>query len=177
MEWMILPLKRYAQFGGRSRRMEFWMWILFIVLVNIVLSILDATLGLGGRAAAGAGALPGGFGYGAGISGGVLANIFTLAVLIPNIAVAVRRLHDIDRSGWWILLPLLPYVIGIAAILSGAAAGSIPAMVVGGVALLSGLVCAIVILVWYCTAGTVGPNRYGDDPKADIPADLARTFE
>ena len=50
MEWMILPLKRYAEFSGRSRRKEYWMWILFLILANIVLSILDAVLGLGGSA-------------------------------------------------------------------------------------------------------------------------------
>ena len=116
MEWMILPLKRYAQFNGRSRRKEFWMWVLFVILATIVLTILDSILGLGGRTVAGpsSSATPTmtSFGYGAAASGGILTMIFSLAILIPNLAVSVRRLHDTNRSGWWILLPLLPYGIG-----------------------------------------------------------------
>ena len=178
MEWMILPFKRYVQFSGRSRRKEYWMYILFIVIVSLVLSILDGALGLGGRNTAGSTAVAGGFGYGASTRGGVLSNIFSLATIIPSLAVAVRRLHDTDRSGWWILLPLVPILIGFSAMFAGFAGGvSSSLMIVGGVAFLAAFICGIVLLIWYCTDGTRGPNRYGDDPKADIPADLRSTFE
>lgn len=177
MDWMILPLKRYVEFTGRSRRQEFWMWTLFVILVSMALSVVDALLGLGGRATSVSTTAPGSAGVYAGLSGGWLANIFTIAVLLPNLAVSVRRLHDLNRSGWWLLLLVVPYAIGFVSLAGGAAAASMPVMALGGVAMLVGLIGAIVLLVWYCTAGTVGPNRFGEDPKADIPADLARTFE
>uniref|UniRef100_UPI0035CB389C DUF805 domain-containing protein n=1 Tax=uncultured Sphingomonas sp. TaxID=158754 RepID=UPI0035CB389C len=177
MEWMILPLKRYAQFTGRSRRKEFWLWILFQVIAGFVLGILDTVFGLGGHASGVANSAPGAYGAAANLRGGVLSNIFSLAVLIPSIAVSVRRMHDINRSGWWILLPLVPIVIVFAMVVAAATSTSITAMVLSGIAGLAFIGCAIVVFVWYCTAGTIGPNRFGDDPKADIPADLARTFE
>jgi len=177
MEWMLLPLKRYAQFNGRSRRKEYWMWILFVVLASIILSILDSILGLGGRTSVGPGAVPGGYNYGAGVTGGVLANLFILATFIPGLAVSVRRLHDIDRSGWWILMPLAPYLLGFA-IMLGSFAGGMPGLtIVGGLAFLVGVICAIVLLVWYCSAGTNGPNRFGPDPKGVSTEQLAETFE
>jgi uncharacterized membrane protein YhaH (DUF805 family) len=177
MEWMILPLRRYAQFQGRSRRKEFWMWILFIVIVSFVLSIFDSVLGLGGQAGTVTNTARGSFYYGAGVHGGILTDIFTLAVLVPNISVSVRRLHDTNRSGWWLLLPLVPWllilIVTAAALFGSAGAG----MLLAGIFGLAFLICAIVLLVWYCTAGTVGPNRFGEDPKGGLPADLAATFE
>ena len=178
MEWMILPFKRYAQFSGRSRRKEYWMYILLIVIVSLVLSVLDGMLGLGGRNAAGSTAVAGGFGYGASTRGGVLSNIFSLATIVPSLAVGVRRLHDTDRSGYWILLPLVPILVGVIAMVAGFAGGvSGLLMIVSGVAFLAAFICSILVLIWYCTDGTRGPNQYGDDPKADIPADLRTTFE
>ena len=177
MEWMILPLKRYAEFSGRSRRKEYWMWILFLILANIVLSILDAVLGLGGSATTTTSSAPGAMGAAANLSGGLLSGVFSLAVLVPNITVAVRRLHDTDRSGWWILLPIVPLVLAFGGVFAGAAAASVSSMMFVGVAFLGVFITGLLLLVWYCTEGTRGPNRFGDDPKADLPADLARTFE
>jgi len=174
MEWMLLPLRRYAQFSGRSRRKEFWMWVLFVIVVSIVLSFVDKALGLGGAAQYGARELNGefasGFSYGAALRGGLLTNIFALAILVPNIAVAVRRLHDIDRSGWWILLPLAPYVLGFLFLF-------MQSFVLGAVLAFLGLVAAIVLLVWYCMKGTNGPNRFGPDPLGGEPRELAQHFE
>lgn len=118
MEWMTLPLKRYAVFSGRSRRKEFWMFFLFCVIVGVLTAMLDAILGFGWD------------GY------GPINLLASIALLIPSIAVAVRRLHDTDRSGWWVLLSLIP--------------------ILGGLALLA--LC--------CLDGTLGPNRFGDDPKS-----------
>lgn len=147
MEWMLLPLKRYAQFSGRSRRKEYWMYTLFLILVGIVLGIVESILGLGGQATLTSETSATGAFFGAIINRGLLANLFTLATFIPSLAVGVRRLHDTNRSGWWYLLLFVP------------------------------LIGAIVLLVWFCTAGTPGSNDYGDDPKSDTPEELARTFE
>ena len=92
LEWMTLPLKRYAEFSGRSRRKEYWLFILAVWVVMIILSIIEGILGLKGMVAN---------------AYGPLTSLFYLAVLIPLIAVAVRRMHDQDRSGWWVIVPIV----------------------------------------------------------------------
>jgi uncharacterized membrane protein YhaH (DUF805 family) len=103
--------QNYVNFSGRAIRSEYWFWTLFTVLLWIVASIIDVALGLG-----------------------ILAPLGALATLLPSIAVAVRRLHDTDRSGWWFLLIFIP------------------------------LIGPIVLIVWFCMRGTVGSNRFGPDP-------------
>ena len=119
MEWVTEALKKYAVFSGRSRRKEYWSFILFTVLISIALSIIDS--------------LTGTYNISSGI--GLLGGIFGLAMLIPSIAVSVRRLHDIDRTGWWVLLPLVP------------------------------LIGWIVLLVFHVQDSTPGTNGYGSNPK------------
>jgi uncharacterized membrane protein YhaH (DUF805 family) len=119
MNWYTTVLKKYAVFTGRARRKEFWMFVLFNVIISFVLGIVDGVAGLNKN----------GF--------GVLGAIYTLAVLIPGIAVSIRRLHDTDRSGWMLLLGLIP------------------------------LVGAIILLVFYIGEGTPGTNRFGPDPKRE----------
>ena len=106
-------------FSGRSRRKEYWYFVLFNIIVSIVLAGIDALLGTFSSAS----------------NIGLLSGIYSLAVLIPTLAVSVRRLHDIDRSGWWILIGLVP------------------------------LIGAIVLLVFALLEGTPGSNRYGPNPK------------
>lgn len=132
MNWMILPLKRALDFGGRSRRVEFWMFVLFSVLVGVGAAIVDLMLGYGASAAhSGAG------GYDAWVeTRGPAGLISSLLLVVPQLAVSVRRLHDINRTGWWLLLLLLP------------------------------LVGWLVLLVFYVTEGTRGQNRFGPDPTA-----------
>ncbi len=182
MEWMILPFKRFFDFQGRSRRKEFWMYTLFVVIASIVLSILDSMLGLGGDMSGGADVTGGAAMASGALSGGLLANLFALITLIPSLAVSVRRLHDTDRTGWWVLLPFLPLFVGGVAMGIGAAQmvmgggnsmGTIA--IVGGGLMLVGFVCAILLLVWYCSSGTPGPNRFGEDPKGDS-ADADEVF-
>ncbi len=127
MEWMLMPLKRYADFSGRSRRKEYWMFILFVVLVTVALSLVLPIIGLSGGEE---GSL-----FGAGGAVLIILLLFYLALLIPSIAVQVRRFHDQDKSGWFVLLNLIPYIGGI------------------------------IVLVFMCLEGTRGPNRYGPDPK------------
>lgn len=173
MNWMILPLKRYFDFKGRSRRKEYWMYTLFIIIVSVVLSFVDAALGLGGSATSDTTATPGAVGASGALQGGLLANLFALATFIPGIAVMVRRLHDLDRTGWWVLALFLPIFlgailmgVGVAGAMTGGSAAGFGGAALGGMVLIGiGLIFAIVMLVWACTEGTKGPNRYGEDPK------------
>ncbi|MEP6786054.1 MAG: DUF805 domain-containing protein [Sphingomonadales bacterium] len=186
MEWMILPFKRYFQFSGRSRRKEFWMYMLFVIAVSIVLSIVDAMLGLGGSTYSSNTLPSGATGYGAsaGVNGGLLAGLFSLATIIPSITVQVRRLHDTNRTGWWILIPIVPATAGAVLLLGGTFSGigsggmtaaSGGAVAAGGVLILVGFMCAIALLVFMCLDGTRGPNRFGPDPK-NPEANLGEVF-
>jgi uncharacterized membrane protein YhaH (DUF805 family) len=180
MEWMLMPLKRYADFSGRSRRMEFWMWQVFKFIVGMVISILFFVMFGAALASYGANKDPAAL---AAMGGGfmimwLICMVFGLGILIPDIAVAVRRLHDTNRSGWWILAPLGPYVIaiicmGVAGASAGMAAqsgGDVGASM--GIAVIIGMICmlaaaglALTLLVFYFLEGTPGPNRFGPDPK------------
>ena len=102
MEWMLMPLQRYADFQGRSRRMEYWMFFLFTFVTSLILGVIDGLLGLQGAS-----------GY------GVLGGLFSLATIIPSIAVGVRRMHDTDHSGWWLLLPLVNLIFAVTPGTSG----------------------------------------------------------
>ena len=143
LDWMIMPYKRYADFSGRSRRMEYWSFTLLIVIVYVVLGALMVGGGLDLAAMsnpelAAEMAAPGPLFY---IGAGLLA-LFALGSLIPMIAVVVRRLHDRDMSGWWYL---------------GA--------IVGGMIPFVGFLVSLGFLVLMFLPGTPGPNRFGPDPK------------
>ncbi len=169
MEWMILPLKRYFDFRGRSRRKEFWMWVLFTVIANIVLSAADAALGLGGSMSGNSnlGADGSSMGAAGALKGGLLASLFALATFIPSVAVSVRRLHDINRTGWWIVFPLVFSVTGFVLMFAGAMSGlGGTTVAVGTGILVLGVLSLLLLLIWYFMAGTAGPNRFGEDPKA-----------
>ena len=115
MNWFIeVVTKKYAAFSGRARRTEYWMFILFFILIAIGLLVVDSLIG----------------------TGGILYGIFALGLLVPSIAVCIRRLHDTGRSGWWILISFVP------------------------------LIGSIALLVFYCLPGTPGPNRFGPAPGA-----------
>ncbi len=102
MEWMLMPYRRYAEFSGRSQRKEYWMFYLFVMIVYVVLSIIMSmgapTIDPVTGELSGGGAL-------ATIGMGLL-GVFWLGTIIPALAVSVRRMHDQDRSGWWILVPI-----------------------------------------------------------------------
>jgi len=130
MEWMLLPYRRYFEFRGRSRRKEYWLFVLFQLLVSLVIAALFGNPGYER------------VGMFLGVSstlsttGAILQNLFALASFIPSLAVAVRRLHDQDRSGWLLLLVLIPFLGWFA------------------------------LIVLMCLDGTRGPNRFGPDPKS-----------
>jgi len=111
MNYMILPLKRYFDFKGRSRRKEYWMFVLFVVIGEIVTMILDSMLGLGGTTATSSEFGDGSVSASASATGGILTTIFILLILIPGIAVAVRRVHDQDKSGWFVLVPIYNLIL------------------------------------------------------------------
>jgi uncharacterized membrane protein YhaH (DUF805 family) len=166
---MLLPLKRYAEFSGRSRRMEYWMFQLFMFLVYIALMVLMMAVGGGGLMMAGgdpnAAAAAGGAVM---IIFGIYA-LFGLVMFIPSLAVSVRRLHDTNRSGWWILAPLSGYVIMLVGTVMAAGSPDNPGL--GGVLAMVGLVAVIglgiTLLVFMFLEGTRGPNQYGPDPKGE----------
>ena len=178
MEWMWMPLKRYADFSGRSRRMEFWMWVVFQVLIFFVFIILVIALG-------GAMVMSGDIRGGMAMGGIILIlyllySVMQLAFLVPGLAVTIRRLHDTNRSGWWIMLlwgPLL-LMYALAFVLMGSLAASGDMALIGqkdstlgfvglimGLIYIAWLVGALVLVVFMFLEGTKGPNRYGPDPK------------
>lgn len=121
--------QKYAVISGRARRAELWWFALFTFVASIVLGLIDGAI----------------FGMGRGMGGGFqpLGAIFSLAVLLPSICVGGRRLHDIGRSAWWLLIWFVP-VIGW-----------------------------LVLIWWYIQPGDVGPNQYGPDPLAADPGRTA----
>ena len=164
MNYMFMPLKRYADFSGRSRRLEFWLWALFHAIVAgvfitiIAIAFYGSMTDLANRAASGEFAnyvAPDGTGslmvngekysvppdvMAQAILGSIgipaaLLGLWSLAIFIPNLAVIVRRLHDQGKSGWWFFISFVPFIGGIW------------------------------LLILYLTDGTPGPNQYGPDPK------------
>ena len=119
MNWYLKVLKQYADFSGRARRKEYWMFVLFNMIFAIVAMILDNVLGIAMEE----------IGY------GPLYGLYALAMLIPGLAVAVRRLHDVGKSGWMILIALIP------------------------------LIGSIWLLVLMVTDSNAGENQYGQNPK------------
>lgn len=178
MHWMLMPLRRYAEFSGRSRRKEYWMFalgmaLLYLILVMLMVAMMgSAILSAAGSAAAadssGDPAATAGM-LGAMLGGGIvgiLILVIWLALLIPTIALGIRRLHDIDRTGWWLMLGYGPYILSV--ILS--IAGSVE---LGAILNIVSMIGFLVLLVFAVTAGTKGPNRFGPDPKGE---DLGQVF-
>lgn len=165
MEWMLKPLKRYAEFSGRSRRMEYWMFQLFMFLVYLTVVIL--MMMVGGSALMSGDPTAIATAGGAAMILGLIYLVFALAMFIPSLAVTVRRLHDTNRSGWWILAPIIPYILMVIG--AGMMASSPDNPGLGGVLSMIGLVgvlgLGITLFVFMVLDGTKGPNRFGPDPK------------
>jgi len=185
MPLMFQPLARYADFNGRARRSEYWLWALFLFVVNSALTILQyASVGF----AAGSGDAKAAGAAGAMMIVVLIKFVFALGVLIPTIAVGVRRMHDINRTGWWIMFPTGVMIVSAIVVftLTGAewAAAiqnmkdldeSNPAAAFGQImtvmrpflwVILLTLLAKIVTFVFRVTDGTAGPNRFGPDPKS-----------
>ncbi len=119
MNWYLAVLKNYAGFSGRARRTEYWMFVLFNAIFSSIAVFLDYIFDID-------------FGYGY----GAISGLYSLVVFIPSLAVSVRRLHDIGKSGWMLLIGLIP-LIGV-----------------------------IWLIILFVTEGNKGENQYGPDPKA-----------
>ena len=119
MSWYLEVLEKYAVFEGRSRRSEYWYFVLFNFLISIALNIIDRGIGT----------------YDSKATVGLLSTIYALAVLVPSIAVGIRRLHDTNRSGWWLLIALIP------------------------------LIGAIILIVFMAQDSDASENQYGANPK------------
>ena len=179
MSLMFLPLRRYAEFSGRSRRMEYWLFVLFQVIVALMFGVIFGAAMFSAFATRGApnlGALFASMGIAFLIFG-----LFWLAMLLPTLAVAVRRLHDTDRSGWWLMLYIGPYllmvVVQVLAFLQnfGVAGPSPLSVMINGLLSLVWMVSAVVLLVFMCLHGTLGPTRFGPHTLSPDP-DFADTF-
>ncbi|WP_299013361.1 DUF805 domain-containing protein [uncultured Polaribacter sp.] len=121
MNWYLKVVRdHYLDFKGRARRKEYWMFVLINVIISAILGLLDQTLGLN---------------YGDHNEEGILETVYGLLVFLPSLAVTVRRLHDYGKSGWYILLILIP-IIGW-----------------------------IWLLVWLCMEGENKQNQWGPNPK------------
>lgn len=165
VDWAKRPLQKYADFSGRAPRAELWWFWLGMLIAFIVAGIVDRILGLNHLLF---------YVY------GPVATLLWLATIVPSIAVGVRRLHDTGRTGWWILLPIIPYCLGIAiggpAMIGGMATGGVgmaAGMALAGLFMLLGLICAIVLLIFYVLPSTPGDNRYGPNPYG---ADVGEVF-
>lgn len=119
MNWFLMALTKYATFSGRAQRAEYWYFVLIYVFLYIGLSIIDAVAGT----------------FSAQVDMGLFGAFLAIALFIPSIAVAVRRLHDTGRSGWWLLMGFLP------------------------------LIGAIVLFVFMAQNSEAGANTYGPNPK------------
>jgi len=117
MHWYIDVIKKYAVFDGRAQRQEFWMFFLINLIISTVINVIDLNL-LG--------------------TNGIIGLVYTLAVLLPSIALSIRRLHDTGRNGWWLLVLFVPFI------------------------------GAIVFLVFACQDSEPNENDYGLNPKADV---------
>lgn len=122
MKWYLKVLKQYADFNGRARRTEYWMYLLFNLIFAVIAAVLDNILGLK---------------FTPEIPYGYLYLLYALVTFLPGLAVSVRTLHDVDKSGWFLFISLIPIIGGIW------------------------------LLVLYATEGTQGRNQYGDDPKGN----------
>ena len=130
MKWFLKALKHYADFSGRARRKEFWMFVLFYMIFCYVTMALDKGLGINFKVSTGQ-SLPYGWFY----------TLYSLMLLIPSLAVYVRRMHDIGKSGWNILFGLLP-LIGV-----------------------------IILLYWCCRDSQAGENKWGTNPKEQLESE------
>ena len=118
--------ENYVNFSGRARRSEFWYFVLFNIIISVAITIVEASLGMGNYESND---------FGFRMQGGIISNLYSLAVFLPGLGVSVRRLQDTGKSGWTILLGLIP------------------------------LVGAIILIVYFAQKGTKGKNEYGEDPK------------
>src|SRR5262245_44738086 len=157
IDWATRPLKKYADFSGRAPRAEYWWFVLLYLVGYVVATIVDSILGLDKIA----------------MMYGPVTLLLLLAVIVPSIAVTVRRLHDTNRSGWWILVMMIPYaIVGYLAV-SAAGSADMAGLATVGLFGIIAFIGAIALLVFMVLAGTAGDNSYGPDPYGGGAANAA----
>jgi uncharacterized membrane protein YhaH (DUF805 family) len=144
--------QHYFDFEGRTRRQEFWYYVIAFVVIDIAFAVVQAVLNTH-----------------------ALTSLLALALLLPNLGIAVRRLHDINRTGWWVLIGAIPGTVMvvltvISFMLAGAAAGFLLLLPILSLCGLAALAAAALLIYWYAQPGTVGPNQYGPEPSAGVTA-------
>jgi len=151
IDWAKRPLQKYADFSGRAARAEYWWFVLAIIVCYVIINIIESLIGINRMVL--------------GIYGPLMVLLW-LATLVPQIAVSVRRLHDTNRSGWWLLVVVIPYAILGFMMGRAAGAGNASGLAAAGLFSLVALAGALVILVLMILPGNKGDNSYGPDPYA-----------
>lgn len=141
MQWITGPLQNYAVFTGRSRRTEFWGFCVVVGALTLLAKYIDSLDGSRVPVAAGM---------------GIIELVVFLMLLLPFVSVTVRRLHDTDRAGWWVMLLYIPYLSTIAA------RGNRSLQLVTAGALVMGAIALAVLLIM---PGVPGANRFGNNPR------------
>ncbi|MGX2975256.1 DUF805 domain-containing protein [Ursidibacter arcticus] len=149
MNWYLAVLKKYATFTGRARRKEFWMFVLINSIISWGLLFIDIAIG-SAKIDFNTGTVEYGF----------FSTIYALLVLLPSIAVSVRRLHDTGRSGWWLLLGVVfTTILGVIGFFIAVFIGMFIGIFIGC------LIGTVILLILYSLDSQAGENKYGVNPK------------
>jgi uncharacterized membrane protein YhaH (DUF805 family) len=153
MNWYIKALQNYGNFNGRASRQEYWTFAIISFCISLILGLLGLFNNIVGSM--------------------FLSQIYNLLVLIPSLSIITRRLHDIDKSGWWAIYLTIPAIISMVLIILISVSGDIynTTAIVIPVSILLGLVfygSIIWLLILLCKKGTIGENKYGQDPNEEI---------
>ena len=156
--------RKYADFTGRATRAEYWWWVLFTSIASIGFGLIDGSISSFTRE----------------FSFSPFQAVFGLATLLPGLAVTARRLHDIGKSGWWLLawygipilvwsIPVILFIVGLAFAFANDEwdlLAFVPAIVASLAALAITIAILVWAIVWMARQGETGPNRFGPDPRA-----------
>ena len=176
MQWYIQAIKNYVNFNGRARRKEYWMYMLFSFIFAIVAMILDIALGIDFRIST-----PSSFyAHEVSLGYGPIYALVALFHFLPSMSAGIRRLHDSDRTGWWLFFPLLIILfavfIGLVFVGGGVATKSDSMAGIGVILMallyLVALGLSITSFVFLCFDGTKGDNRFGPSNKYDLDGNL-----
>jgi uncharacterized membrane protein YhaH (DUF805 family) len=149
VDWAKRPIEKYATFTGRASRPEYWWYTLALIVAYVVISVVENMVGLSQMAGP----------Y------GLLSLLLMLATFVPSLAVSVRRLHDTNRSGWWLLVALVPYgLMAIVGIMAYSGSGLLALAAMMGVIGIIAMIGAVALLVFMVLPGTPGENNYGPPP-------------
>ena len=145
VDWALRPMQKYATFRGRAPRAEYWWFYLATLILSLLVAGIEAAAGVGD----------------------IVSNIISLILFVPTLAVLIRRLHDTDRSGWWLMIAIVPLLVTGGLIVKALSDGQTAETGLFSAALVPLIVtgiAAIAIFIFTILPGTHGPNRFGADP-------------